>query len=355
MTSQGTRNELAPIALFAYRRPNHLAKTLAALRANPEARNSILYVFSDAAKEVSSEEGVQQVRALLPLVKGFAKIELVLHSCNLGLSRNITEGVSAVLNRHDAVIVVEDDLVVSPFFLRYMNAALACYQDEDRVGSISGFSYPVAAPETFFIRGADCWGWATWRDRWHHYNPDGSKLLAQLNERGLADAFDLEGAMAYTQMLEDQVAGRNDSWAVRWHASCFLRDLLILYPGRTLVQNVGNDGSGIHATTVDDSFTSDLSPEPVMLQRIPIAENVIARQAIRQFFLLRHLRQENARLLEEIGHLNTRMAEEVARRTTEADQLRGANTQLSGKVMAIERSFSWRLTSPLRRLLGLMR
>jgi hypothetical protein len=289
MTSRGTPNERAPIALFAYCRPDHLAKTVAALRANPEAKNSILYVFSDAAKDVSAAEGVQQVRELLQRVDGFAKIELVVHSQNLGLARNITEGVSAVLAKHDAVIVVEDDVVASPFFLGFMNNALAFYRDEGRVGSISGFSYPVAAPETFFIRGADCWGWATWRDRWCHYSPDGSKLLAQLNERGLADAFDLEGAMAYTQMLKDQIAGRNDSWAVRWHASCFLRDLLILYPGKTLVHNSGNDGSGTHATTIDDSFMSDLCQKPVTLRRIPIAQDATAREAIRQFFLKRQM------------------------------------------------------------------
>ena len=280
-------NELAPIALFAYRRPNHLAKTVAALRANPEARDSILYVFCDAAKDLSSAEGVRQVRALTRGIDGFANIEPVFHSRNLGLARNITEGVSAVLAKHDSVIVIEDDVVVSPFFLRFMNDALAFYKDESRVGSISGFSFPIAAPETFFIRGADCWGWATWRDRWRHYSPDGSKLLAQLNERGLAGAFDLEGAMAYTQMLKDQIAGGNDSWAVRWHASCFLRDLLILYPGRTLVHNIGNDGSGTHATAIDDSYTSDFSPEPVTLQRIPVEQDAAARQAIREFFLSR--------------------------------------------------------------------
>jgi hypothetical protein len=278
---------LAPIALFAYCRPNHLAKTVAALRANPEAQDSILYVFSDAAKDISAAEGVQQVRALLARIEGFTKIEFVFHSQNQGLARNITEGISAVLNKHDAVIVVEDDVVASTFFLRFMNDALNLYRDEGRVGSISGFAYPVEAPETFFLRGADCWGWATWRDRWHQYNPDGGSLLAQLTERGLEDAFDLEGAMAYTQMLKDQIAGRNDSWAVRWHATCFLQDLLILYPGRTLVHNIGNDGSGTHATTIDESFTSDLSPEPVELQPIPIEQDVTARQAVREFFLSR--------------------------------------------------------------------
>jgi len=284
-----SQSKLAPIALFAYCRANHLARTVAALRANPEAKNSRLYVFSDAARDAASAEGVQQVREYLECIEGFARVNLIVRSQNFGLSRNITEGVSAVLAEHDAVIVVEDDVLVSPFFLSFMNDALALYSDKDRVGSISGFAFPIEASEPFFLRGADCWGWATWRERWRYYNPDGGELLAQLNERGLTHAFDLEGAMAYTQMLKDQIVGHNDSWAVRWHASCFLRDLLILYPGKTLVKNIGNDGSGTHANIVDDSYTSEFSPEPVKLRAIPIAQDVAKRQAIREFLLKRQV------------------------------------------------------------------
>lgn len=279
--------DFAPIALFAYRRPEHVARTIAALRDNAEAEASILYIFSDAAKDVGSASEVEQVRAFLGGVEGFRKVELSFHSQNQGLARNITGGVSAVLRRHDSVIVVEDDLVVSPFFLRFMNEALAFYKNERRVGSISGFSYPISGPETYFIRGADCWGWATWRDRWRHYKPNGSALLAQLEERGLVGAFDYEGAMGYMGMLRDQIEGKNDSWAVRWHASCFLRNLLILYPGRTLVQNIGNDGSGTHATAVDESYTSSLSSQPITVRSIPVEQNAIAREAIREFFLKR--------------------------------------------------------------------
>ncbi len=186
----------APVALFAYRRPQHLEQTIEALRANPEARETALYVFSDAPKDASAAAGVEQVRGLLGRINGFASVQCLLRAENFGLARNITNGVSEVLGLHDTVIVVEDDIVVSPFFLRFMNDALSCYRDEARVGNISGYCYPVAgsAPEAYFIRGADCWGWATWRDRWQCFNPDGRDLLAQLRSRNLVREFDFDGA-----------------------------------------------------------------------------------------------------------------------------------------------------------------
>ncbi len=279
---------LAPIALFAYRRPDHLTKTVAALRANPEAIGSTLYVFSDAPKDDSSAKDVSAVRACLQTITGFAQVNLIFREKNLGLAGNITGGVSTILAEHDRVIVVEDDVVVSPYFLRFMNDALTLYKNDHKVGSVSGYIYPVsvALPETYFIRGADCWGWATWRDRWRYYNADGSALLAELTDRNLTHAFDLEGAMSYTQMLKDQIEGQNDSWAVRWHASCFLRDLMILYPGMTLVHNIGNDGSGTHSAS-DESFASTLSPEPIAVRPIPVEESAAGRKAIREFYLQR--------------------------------------------------------------------
>jgi hypothetical protein len=287
MSSAEAHSSLAPVALFAYRRPEHLTQTLNALRANQEARNTELYVFSDAAKEAAAEAGVTQVRRLLSRIDGFAAVHRVFRNGNFGLARNITEGVSDVLSRHDNIVVLEDDVVVSPFFLRFMNNALSCYRNEPRVGSISAYVYPLSrrVPKTFFIRGADCWGWATWRDRWTYFEPDGQALLRQLRERNLTSAFDFDGAMGYTAMLEEQIAGKNDSWAVRWHASCFLRDLLILYSAEPLARNIGQDGSGTHFNEPDESFELELSRQPVHVGRIPIVENVQARAAFRDFFL----------------------------------------------------------------------
>jgi hypothetical protein len=229
---------------------------------------------------------VEETRRLLHDVEGFQSVHICQREENFGLARNLTSGISEVLRQHDSVIVIEDDIVVSPVFLRFMNEALACYRDEPRVGSISGYCYPLIGdvPDTFFIRGADCWGWATWRDRWQVYNPNGRELLSQLRERKLTRAFDFDHTMSFTKMLKEQISGKVDSWAIRWHASCFLRDLLILYPGRSLVQNIGNDGTGTHSQEGGTVHDVALSSASVAVGGIAIEENAEAREAFRQFF-----------------------------------------------------------------------
>jgi hypothetical protein len=197
------------------------------------------------------------------------------------LAASIIRGVGEQLSTSDRVIVVEDDLVVSPHFLRYMNDGLSVYADEKQVASIHGYSYPIgnALPETFFLRGADCWGWATWRRAWDLFRPNGATLLAELRARNLTKRFDLDGTFAFTRMLEDQAAGRNDSWAVRWHASCFLENRLTLYPGRSLVHNIGNDASGTHASR-SGIFGAEVAGEPVQVLPQPALESEVARAAI---------------------------------------------------------------------------
>ena len=276
----------APVALFVYNRPDHLRHTLKALRANAEAQDTCLYIFADAAKDAVVDAEVEAARRMLQDIAGFKAVTVTLREENHGLARNLTSGISEVLRQHDTVIVVEDDIVVSPFFLRFMNEALGLYGGEPRVGSISGYCYPLAGevPETFFIRGADCWGWATWRDRWQVYNPNGRELLSELRRRKLIRKFDFDNTMRMTRMLQDQIAGKVNSWAIRWHASCFLRDLLILYPARSLVQNIGHDGTGTHSKLSGTVYDVELSPSPIAVGGIAIEENAAARAAVCDFF-----------------------------------------------------------------------
>jgi hypothetical protein len=166
-----------------------------------------------------------------------------------------------------------------------MNDALARYADDARVASVHAYTYPIREPlpETFFLQGADCWGWATWARAWTHFEPDGAKLLDELERRRLARHFDFEGHYPYTQMLKDQIAGRNSSWAIRWHAACYLEGLLTLYPGRSLVENIGNDSSGTHCET-SDAFSRGLIGGPVHVGSIPVEPSEAARAAFARFF-----------------------------------------------------------------------
>lgn len=166
-----------------------------------------------------------------------------------------------------------------------MNEALELYENDHQVAAIHGYLLPIDAevPETFFLKGADCWGWATWSSKWGCYNPDGASLLAELKLRNSVSEFNLDGHYPYFKMLENQVRGLNQSWAIRWQASVFLKGMVTLYPRYSLVKNIGNDNSGVHCNATND-FDVELSTRPIKVYRIPIAESLVALNAIKLFY-----------------------------------------------------------------------
>lgn len=274
-----------PVVVFAYKRLEHLRRTIESLRANALSSDTDVVIYCDGAKARADLAGVAAVRGYADSIVGFASTTVRARSDNLGLAKSIVNGVTEMLSKYSAVIVLEDDLLLSQHFLAYMNEAIALYENDARVASIHAYCFPVReqVPETFFLRGADCWGWATWRSAWLRYRPDSQSLLSELEERRLTREFDLDDSYPFTQMLRDQIAGRNDSWAIRWHASCFLADALTLYPGRSLVHNIGNDASGTHAAATD-LYSLDVADTPIQVERIDVTPSEAARVAFVAFY-----------------------------------------------------------------------
>lgn len=271
----------SPVALFAYRRPEHLRRVVESLRANPEAAETDLYIYCDAARGPSDQSDVAAVTSYADTVSGFQTITVIKRDKNFGLSKSIIDGVTRMCDEYGKVIVLEDDLVTSPYFLNYMNNALNCYESDEKVISVHGYMYPVIAeiPETFFLRDPGCWGWGTWKRGWDLFEADGKKLREQLNVGGFGREFNFSDSYDYMGMLNAQIAGRNDSWAVRWYASAFLLNKLTLYPGKSLVRNIGHDGSGWHGGK-SDKFSVELAANPVSVRGIEIEENQYARSAL---------------------------------------------------------------------------
>lgn len=276
----------APIVLFAYARPEHTKRTVEALLCNPRVGEHDLIVYSDAPRTLEKSQAVAAVREYLQSISGFRSISIHYRAHNYGLAKSIVEGVTEVLSRYDRLIVLEDDMVTSPFFLSYMNEALNLFEKDDRVACVHGYVYPVQEklPEAFFLRGADCWGWATWRRGWALFNRDGQSLLDELKERNLINNFDFNGAYCYSKMLESQIQGMNDSWAIRWYASTFLAEKLTLYPGRSLVNNIGNDDSGTHCGSTSN-YETLLTHSPINLIGLEVKPCEVSRAAFRRFFM----------------------------------------------------------------------
>ena len=285
---QGTLGDSrrAPILLFAYNRPAHLRRCVESLLANDLAAESDLFIFSDAPRKEEDAVAVGEVRAYVHTVTGFGKVTITERDTNWGLARSIIDGVTRIVNQYGRVIVVEDDLVLAPHFLRFMNDALDTYEQEPRVGHIQAcdFTQDPTLPETFLIKWTGSWGWATWRRAWQHFNPDGLQLLHELESRKLTHTFDFNGKYGYTRMLRRQIAGKNNSWAIRWNASLFLKDILSLNVGRSLVSNQGFDGSGTNCGG-GGLYASDLYLHPLKVQKIsPVEENMEARKAFERYY-----------------------------------------------------------------------
>lgn len=285
-----------PVALFVYNRPWHTQMTVEALLKNAEACHTPLVIFSDASKNGSDTDRVAEVRAYLRSIQGFQSIRIVERATNFGLSRSIADGVSTLCAEYGRVIVLEDDLLTSPDFLRFMNQGLDLYKDDAAVASIHGYAYPLESdaevPESYFLRGADCWGWATWARAWQHFEPDGFKLKSMLQHQNLEYRFDFDGNSAYMKMLRNQIKGKNDSWAIRWHASAFLKNMLTLYPRQSLVANIGFDASGTHCAEAD-YFATSIGVGPANLKRVELAESQEMRGRMVAFF--RKLRRRRYR------------------------------------------------------------
>lgn len=276
---------LAPIALFVYARPDHTRFTVDSLKENILAGESDLVIFSDGAKNKKMVSTVQGVRDYIKSISGFRSVTVVEREHNFGLAASIIDGVSRIVSSHGKVIVVEDDLLTSKYFLQYMNDGLDLYHDDPEVISVHGYVYPVkrALPETFFICGADCWGWATWKRGWEHFESDSKSLLYQLNQQHREYAFDWDGQYGNINMLQQQISGKVDSWAIRWHASAFLKNKLTLYPGVSLVNNIGGDAFGTHTKSLYD-FQSNVADHPIHVERLLLQENGEARLAFIDFF-----------------------------------------------------------------------
>lgn len=239
----------APVALFAYARPEHLAKTLASLSANPRARDTPLIIFCDGPRSNEDTHNVKMVRDVANNVTGFKSVDVRARSKNVGLAANIIEGVSDVCDTYGRVIVLEDDMVVAPGFLDYMNDALDCFEPQKAVWHVTGWNYPIdptGLPETFLWRGMNCWGWGTWADRWAHFEKNPQRLLSSWSLTKI-DRFNIDRAEPdFWAQVEANARGTLNTWAIFWYATIFEQGGLCLNPTKSLVLNIGFDGSGEH-------------------------------------------------------------------------------------------------------------
>ncbi len=239
---------LAPVVLFVYNRPWHTQQTLEALSENLLADQSVLYVFADGPQEGAAPEDIERIRQVKGIVlktNWCKEVKLIERGLNWGLAENVISGITDVVNRYGKIIVLEDDLITSSYFLRYCNDGLHIFKESQNVYAINGFQYPIPIEKAdIFLSplAVSSWGWATWADRWKRFDRKIPYQSVIQTNGFIRNRFNF-GNRNFAAMLNNET-----SWAIRWYYSVFVRHGLGVFPTRSLVYNAGFDGSGVHCT-----------------------------------------------------------------------------------------------------------
>lgn len=277
--------QLAPIALFTFKRPEHTRRTLEALAKNPEFEESPLFIYCDGARKATEIIQVEETRNLVRNWPHQKKI-VIERDRNFGLANSIIAGVTEICECYGKVIIVEDDLFVSPVFLNYLNAALECYSDEPKVMQISAHMFPVSIQSPYdavMLPFTTSLGWATWDRAWKYFDPSMSGYEKLKKDKALRYRFNIDGAYPYFRMLKHQMAAKIDSWAIRWYLSVFLQDGLVVFPKNTLVRHDGYDQTATHATRQDQPVITEVWNE-LINNFSPVALDHAAFGAVSSFF-----------------------------------------------------------------------
>jgi len=270
---------LSPIAFFVYNRPFHTILTINNLLKNSLAKYSDIIIFSDAPKNNLELDRVSLVRKIISNINGFKSKKIIYRDKNYGLSKNFISGIDKVFKSNDRIIVLEDDNLVSKNFLDFINCGLNIYKNEETVAAINGYSYPIykkISEDSFFIKGADTWGWGTWRRAWKKVIFKPKKILEKIKY--------LEIHPYKKNILTNKINKKNDSYTIMFDLSMQYFNMLTLYPKISMTKNIGLDGSGRHNKIFTNNYDVKINTKKIFLKKIDIKENFLIKNELDNFF-----------------------------------------------------------------------
>lgn len=292
----------SPVVIFSYNRIDNIKKLLKSLNSNIEFKKSDLYIFQDNYIDSADKNKVINVINYLKKLRSKKKFNLVIREKNFGLAKNIIQGVSEVLKKNSSAIFLEDDLIVSKNFLKFMNLNLIFYKNQKKVWHISGWNYNVnfnIEEDAYFTRGMNCWGWGTWRDRWKYFEKKPNVIIKSWTENKIF-RFNFDNSINFFSQIVRNHNEDINTWAIFWYAVIFIKNGLCLNPVKSLVKNTGIGNYATHTKFIEKIFNPKLNTSYIKKYKFPkeIEENKPAYNLIvANFFKMKKLNLFNKFLI----------------------------------------------------------
>ena len=278
--------KLAPIVIFTYVRVEKLKKSIETLQQCDLSKKSHLYIFSDSYKNKKEKPQVDKVRKYIKSIKGFKKISIVRRKKNYGLSENIIDGITKIINKYGKIIVVEEDIIVDKNFLNFLNHSLDFYKNKDSVWHISGWNYNLKLSlslDGYFTKTMNCWGWGTWKNRWRFFEKNPQKIINTWTQK-MIDQFNFDNTHNFFSQITRNKEHKINTWAIFWYAVIFENRKLCLNPTTSHSENIGIGKGSTHTSNIDEIFKSKINDKIKKKLKLPktIKENNFVRNEIQK-------------------------------------------------------------------------
>jgi len=246
---------LAPVGITVYNRPLHLQQTISSLLDCELSNETEVFFFIDAPRMVDLENCLA-VKKFILKINGFKKVHLIERQVN-DFHENVLHCIDYLLNKYGKMIYLEDDIVVSPCFLKSMNRGLEIFESDVNVFSITGYRPPL----TSFCHDEDVlyavprftfWGMGIWKRSWDasEKRPRISRLVRLMVNPSRLKFFWSGGADLILTFVADTFH-KVEALDARLNMSQVELGMYTLYPSSAIAMNIGHDGSGIHCGTTD--------------------------------------------------------------------------------------------------------
>ena len=251
------KNNYSPVVLFTYIRLKKLKKIIESLKRTDIAKKSDIFFFSDNAKSKLEINRVNKVRKYIASIKGFKKKKIILRTKNFGNGKNIIDGINYVFKKYETAIILEDDLEIGENFLSFMNLCLKKYASNKNIWHIGGWTFDLKRRnnyDIFFSKNMNCWGWATWKNRWKLFKKDPHDLINNFTRNNIKK-FDFNDSGLFWSQIIKNANNEINTWAIFWYATIFKKKKLSCNPIKSYIRNIGMDGSGMHCA--DNNYLND--------------------------------------------------------------------------------------------------
>lgn len=255
-----SQKKYAPVLISVYNRLKHLEKCVDSLKSNEFAKFTDLYIVSDAPYKKEDNTIVFKIREYINSIKGFNSVKLIANKNNLGASRSIGNARNKVLDMYDILIIMEDDNIVSPHFLTFINEMLAKYEADNSIYSICGYNFRINISDNYpydiyFYRTFCAWGFGIWKNKYVDISSD----TFQINDKSAIRKYKKMAPSGYEVLKHDMETG-DICGDARIGYLLHKNNQYCVFPIKTLVTNIGHDGSGRHCGISDVFINHKFTP-----------------------------------------------------------------------------------------------